>query len=366
MRGIYSADIDSLKSLAHTHILSVGQFDKANLDALLHLAGQMERQEAMQRVEPALAGRTVAILHYRKAMLSDVAFQTAAQALGGRAITVDSHPNSLSGAASDSLHDTVKMLACYADAIVLSHLAPGAIGEAVAAADALHHAMHPPTAIINAGDGSEDPVQALTDLYTIKERFGDNIDGLTLGFLGDLRSASVAHSLLQMLATAQCQMRIVCIAPQSLSMPPHYMEFARSREMQISETVDLQAAIGELDVLYVTGVQRERFVARHLEDLAATVYGFPYQALDEARKIALQALAELDAEQEYLAARDTYVIDPMMLSQARKEMALMHPFPRGKEVSQAVDSDDRAYYFRQLRNGLYVRMALLAAVLGDA
>jgi aspartate carbamoyltransferase catalytic subunit len=257
------------------------------------------------------------------------------------------------------------MLSCYADAIVLSHPEPAAVREAANAADALQHAMHRPTPIISAGDGNEDPAQALTDLYTIKERFGANIDDLTLGFLGDLRSASAAHTLIELLATSQCRVNLVCIAPESLAMPAQYVEFARSRDMQIEETVDLQTAIGKLDVLYVTGTQRERFVARHLEDLAARVYGFPYHALDEARKNALHALAEIDSEQEYLAARDTYVIDPMMLSQARKEMILMHPLPRGSEISEAVDSDDRAYYFRQVRNGLYIRMALLACVLGD-
>ncbi len=343
MWAVYTPDTDRLKGLAHAHILSVGQFDKDSLDALLQLARQMERQEALRRVEPVLAGHTVATLlyRYRKAALSGAAFQAAAQALGGRSITVDNGPGSqtLSGATSESLPDTVKTLACYADAIVLSHPAQGAMQEAVAAADALHQAMHRPTAIINAGEGSEDPVQALTDLYTLKESFGDNLDGLTLGFLGDLRSASVAHSLLELLATAQCQLKIVCIAPESLAMPPHYIEFARSQDMEIRETADLQAAIGGLDVLYVTGVQRERFVARHLEELAAKVYGFPYQALDEARKAALQTLAEIDAEQEYLSARDTYVIDPMMLSQARKELVLMHPLPRAKYYAVARDGE---------------------------
>jgi aspartate carbamoyltransferase catalytic subunit len=108
--------------------------------------------------------------------------------------------------------------------------------------------MHRPTPIISAGGGNEDPSQALTDLYTIKQRFGAEIDGITIGFLGDLRSASAAHSLIELLATAQCRANLICIAPESLSMPAQYVEFARSREMQIEETPDLQAVIGKLDV----------------------------------------------------------------------------------------------------------------------
>ncbi len=354
----------ALRGLANTHILSVGQFDKDALDALLQLAQQLARQEEMRQIDPLLAGRTVATLFYNQSSLASISFQAAAQTLGGRSLMPGdaSHFSALAG--EDNLHDAVKIVACYADAIVVRHPRPGVAREAAAAADALRLAMHRPTSIISAGDGAgEDPAQALTDLYTIKGRFGADLDGLTIGFLGDLRSASAAHSLIEVLATGQYRVNIVCIAPESLSMPAQYVQFARSREMPIEETPDLQAAIGKLDVLYVTGAERERFVARHLEELAATVYGFPYEALDRPRKDALRTLAELDAEQEYLAARDTYVIDPMMLSQARKDMILMHPLPRVKEIPEAVDTDDRAYYFHQVRNGLYIRMALLASVL---
>ncbi|HKP51620.1 MAG TPA: hypothetical protein VJ183_03110 [Chloroflexia bacterium] len=354
----------ALRGFANTHILSVGQFDKETLDALLHLAQQLARQEEMRQIDPLLAGRTVTNLFYGRSTLASVSFQAATQALGGRFLIPGDASYFSAATGVDSLHDPVKVLACYADAIVVRHPRPGAAREAAAAADALRLALHRPTSIINAGDGAgEDPAQALTDLYTIKGRFGSDLDGLTIGFLGDLRSASAAHSLIELLATGQHHVNVVCIAPESLSMPAQYVQFARSREMNIEETPDLQAAIGKLDVLYVTGAERERFVARHLEELAATVYGFPYEALDKPRKDALRALAELDAEQEYLAARDTYVIDPMMLSQARKDMILMHPLPRVKEIPEAVDTDDRAYYFHQVRNGLYIRMALLASVL---
>src|SRR5256714_8425281 len=145
-------------------------------------------------------------------------------------------------------------------------------------------------------------------------------------------------------------------------MPSEYVEFARSREMPVDETQDLQQAIRNVDVLYVTRVQRERFVAQQLEELARSIYGLPFDALDSARKDALAAVAELNASQEYLAARDASVVDPMILSQAHKDMIVMHPLPPVKEIPEEVDNDQRAYYFRQVQNGLSIRMWRMAAV----
>jgi aspartate carbamoyltransferase catalytic subunit len=247
---------------------------------------------------------------------------------------------------------------------VLRHPNRGSAREAAAASDALRAAMHRPTPIINAGDGiGEHPTQALLDLYTIKDRFGADLDDLTIGFVGDLRNGRTVHSLIKLLAIDRCHVKVVCIAPESLSMPAEYVEFARSRQMPVEQTKDLQEAVRQVDVLYVTRVQRERFVSQQLEDLSRSVYSFPFDALDSARKDALRPLAELNAAQEYMAARDACVVDPMLLSQARKDMIIMHPLPRVNEIPEEVDSDERAYYFRQVQNGLYIRMALMAAVL---
>jgi aspartate carbamoyltransferase catalytic subunit len=133
--------------------------------------------------------------------------------------------------------------------------------------------------------------------------------------------------------------------------------------MPVEETQDLQEAVRSVDVLYVTRVQRERFVAQQLEDLAKSVYGLSFEGLDEARKDALRPLAEVNAAQEYLEARDAYVVDPMIMSLASHSMIVMHPLPRVNEIPEQIDSDERAYYFRQVQNGLYIRMALMAAVL---
>ncbi|HEX8221110.1 MAG TPA: aspartate carbamoyltransferase [Chloroflexia bacterium] len=364
MAATYSATEGALRSLAYQHILTVEQFTPETLEALFALAQQMDRRVADGRVEPLMSNKIVANVFYEASTRTDLSFQAATQRLGGRVITTAGGVHYSSVTKGESLHDTIKTIACYSDAIVLRHPQRGAAKEAAAASDALRLAMHSPAPIINAGDGiGEHPTQALLDLYTIKDRFGSDIDGLTIGFVGDLRNGRTVHSLIKLLAIDRCHVNVVCIAPESLSMPPEYIEFARSREMPVTETQDLQEAIQHVDVLYVTRVQRERFVAQQMEDLSAKIYGLPQEALDASRRDTLRPLADLNAAQEYLAARDTYVVDPMMLSQARKDMIVMHPLPRVNEIPEQVDSDDRAYYFRQVQNGLYIRMALLASVL---
>jgi aspartate carbamoyltransferase len=364
MTAIYSGVDANLKALAYQHVLSVEQFTPEVLEALFDLAQRMERQVSHGDVQPLLSNRVIANVFYEPSTRTDLSFQAATQRLAGRVITTAGGVHYSSVSKGESLHDTIKTIACYSDAIVLRHPHRGSAREAAAAADALRLAMHRPTPIINAGDGiGEHPTQALLDLYTIKDRFGENIDDLTIGFVGDLRNGRTVHSLIKLLAIDRCRVNVVCIAPESLSMPNEYVEFARSREMPVEETQDLQEAIRQVDVLYVTRVQRERFVAQQLEDLSAAVYGLPFESLDRARKDALTPLAEVNAAQEYMSARDAYVVDPMLLSQARKDMIVMHPLPRVNEIPEEVDSDERAYYFRQVLNGLYIRMALMAAVL---
>jgi len=364
MSAVYATSSTPLQTLAYQHILSVEQFKPETLEALFAQAQQMDRQVASGKADHLLSHRVVANVFYEPSTRTDLSFQAATQRLGGRVITTAGGVHYSSVTKGESLHDTIKTIACYSDAIVLRHPNNGAAREAAAASDALRSSMHRPVPIINAGDGTgEHPTQALLDLYTIKDRFGADIDGLTIGFLGDLRNGRTVHSLIKLLALDRCHVKVVCIAPESLTMPSEYVEFARSREMPVEETQDLQEAIRRLDVLYVTRVQRERFVAQQLDELSALVYGQPFDSLDNARKDALRQLGDLKAAQEYLAARDTYVVDPMMLSLARKEMIVMHPLPRVNEIPEEVDTDERAYYFRQVQNGLYIRMALLAAVL---
>src|SRR6476661_8065716 len=317
MAATYATSDTPLHKLSQQHILSVEQFEPDMLESLFARAQKMDRQVSTGGAEPLLANRVVANVFYEPSTRTDLSFQAATQRLGGRVITTAGGVHYSSVSKGESLHDTIKTIACYADAIVLRHPNRGAAREAASASDALRAALHSPTPIINAGDGiGEHPTQALLDLYTIKDKFGANIDDLTIGFVGDLRNGRTVHSLIKLLAIDRCHVKVICIAPESLSMPAEYVEFAKSRQMPVEETQDLQEAIRTLDVLYVTRVQRERFVAQQLDELSASVYGQPHDSLDGTRKEAIKPLAELKAAQEYLAARDQYVVDPMMMSLA--------------------------------------------------
>jgi aspartate carbamoyltransferase catalytic subunit len=187
---------------------------------------------------------------------------------------------------------------------------------------------------------------------------------LTIGVVGDLRNGRTVHSLLKLLAIDNCRVNVICIAPEGLTMPQEYVQFARSRDITITETDDLLNAIPQVDVLYVTRVQKERFVNQELENLAHRAFGRRFEHLEAKVQEALRPVAELQAAQEYEKAREAYVIDSMVLGLAKREMILLHPLPRVTEIPAEVDLDPRAAYFRQVQNGLYIRMALMAAVMG--
>src|SRR5947209_2827088 len=234
MAATYSDEKTELKSLAYQHVLSVEQFTPGLLEALFSLAQRMDHQVASGRVQQLLENRVVANVFYEASTRTDLSFQAATQRLGGSVITTAGGVHYSSVSKGESLHDTIKTIACYSDAIVLRHPNRGSAREAAAAADALRLAMHSPTPIINAGDGiGEHPTQALLDLYTIKDRFGENIDDITIGFVGDLRNGRTVHSLIKLLAIDRARVNVVCIAPESLSMPAEYVDFAESRQMPV-------------------------------------------------------------------------------------------------------------------------------------
>jgi aspartate carbamoyltransferase len=221
----------------------------------------------------------------------------------------------------ESLPDTIRTLESYADVIVLRHPEVGA--SQVAA----EYARKP---IINAGDGvGEHPTQALLDLYTIESELG-TIDGLHVAMVGDLRYGRTVHSLARLLCQYDVQMTFV--SPELLRMPLDVLNEVKAHKLTVEETYDVHEVISEVDVLYVTRVQRERFA-------------------DQA---------------QYDAVKDYYVITAELMEHAKEKMVVMHPLPRVSEISYAIDKDPRAAYFRQMENGMYIRMALLAAVLGKA
>jgi aspartate carbamoyltransferase len=240
--------------------------------------------------------------------------------LGGSVIPINEVRYS-SVAKGESLPDTIRSLECYSDVIVLRHPEVGASELAA------KYARKP---IINGGDGiGEHPTQALLDLFTIIEE-KQNVDGFTITMLGDLKYGRTVHSLSRLLSLYDVKLNF--ISPKILRLPEEITSELKEKGIPIQEFVELEKALPETDVLYVTRVQKERF-----ED-----------------------------PQEYEKVKGTYIISPESLAESKEDLVLMHPLPRVGEISMDLDDDPRAAYFRQMEYGMYVRMALLAMVLGKA
>ena len=302
-------------------ILSVDQFDRDKLDYIFARADEM--REMVDRVHGVdlLKGRVLACLFYEPSTRTSASFIAAMERLGGSVIPITQGVQFSSVSKGETLADTIRTLEQYADVIVLRH---PEIGSARVAAEAAG------VPVINAGDGpGEHPSQALLDLYTIQKEMG-RIDGLKVAMVGDLRFGRTVHSLTKLLL--HFDVRLSFVSPDILRMPLKIMNQVRDKALSTRETNDVADVIENADVLYVTRVQKERF-----SDL-----------------------------EQYNEVKDQYIITPELMRQAKEKMVVMHPLPRVGEISPEVDSDPRAAYFRQVRNGLYIRMALLAAVLGKA
>jgi aspartate carbamoyltransferase catalytic subunit len=302
-------------------ILSVSQFDTVKLDYIF--ARGHEMRELVERVGATdlLKGYVLTCLFYEPSTRTSSSFIAAMERLGGSVIPITQGVQFSSVSKGETLADTVRTLEQYSDAIVLRH---PEIGSAGIAAD---YAAIP---VINAGDGAgEHPTQALLDLFTIQEELG-RIDGLKIAMVGDLRYGRTVHSLTKLLLQYDVSLRFV--SPEILRLPLTIMNEVIDKGLDVRETHDVADVIDNADVLYVTRVQKERFT-----DLA-----------------------------QYEEVRDQHEITPELMARARQKMIVMHPLPRVGEIHYAVDHDPRAAYFRQVKNGMYIRMALLAAVLGKA
>lgn len=301
-------------------VLSVNQFNRPQLEYIFRVAHSMRAMVEQFGTADLLHGHVLANLFYEPSTRTSSSFAAAMTRLGGRVISINEvHYSSVSK--GESLPDTVRTLECYADIIVLRH------PEVGAAATAAHYASKP---IINAGDGvGEHPTQALLDLFTIQEELG-RIDGLKVAMVGDLKYGRTVHSLTRLLRLYDAELAFV--SPDILRMPDELLHEMRAANRPFHESDDIHTVIGDVDVLYVTRVQKERFT-----DLA-----------------------------EYDAVKDHFIVDTDLMARAKAEMIVMHPLPRVGEIAYGVDDDPRAAYFRQMRNGMYIRMALLAAVLGKA
>jgi len=301
-------------------VLSVRQFNREDLEYIYAVAHEMRVMVERIGTFDLLKGKILANLFYEPSTRTSSSFTAAMERLGGSVIPINEVKFS-SVSKGESLPDTVRTLECYADVIVLRH------PEVGAASLAAKYAKKP---VINAGDGiGEHPTQALLDSLTIKEELG-HLDGLTITMLGDLKYGRTVHSLARLLSLYKVKLNYV--SPEILAMPPEIIDELNAKDVEQTEYTTLEKVLPETDVLYVTRVQKERFA-----DLV-----------------------------DYEKVAGAFVIDPDLMKIAKDRMIVMHPLPRVKEISMDFDDDPRAAYFRQMEYGLYVRMALLAMVLGKA
>ena len=302
------------------HILSVRQFDRDKLQYIYRVADEMRALVKRFGKANLLEGKILANLFYEPSTRTSSSFQAAMLRLGGRTISINEvHYSSVTK--GESLPDTVRTLESYCDLTVLRHPQKGS------AELAARYARKP---LINAGDGTgEHPTQALLDIYTIEDDLG-RLDGLKVAMMGDLKYGRTVHSLTRLLCLYDTAFTFV--SPEMLSVPQEILDELDANGHAYRQVREIDEVIDQVDVLYVTRVQKERF-----EDPA-----------------------------QYAQLKDCYVVDPALLARAQADMIVMHPLPRVYEISMEVDDDPRAAYFRQMENGMYIRMALLAAVLGKA
>lgn len=304
--------------LHNKHILSVDTFTKDQLNDIFNLAQTFRVYVGKDRpLDQILRGKVMASIFYEVSTRTSCSFSAAMQRLGGRVIYMDETSSSVKK--GETLEDSIAVMAGYADVVVLRHPIPGSVLKAS------HHCRKP---LINAGDGvGEHPSQALLDIFTIREEIG-TVNGLTITLVGDLKNGRTVHSLARLLTLYNVQLRYVC--PPSLKMPDHITSFVRSKGISQQEYRSLEEVLPETDVLYMTRIQKERFAS----------------------------------EEEYEKVCGQFVVTPKLMTRAKRKMVVLHPLPRVFEISPEFDTDPRAAYFRQAECGMYVRMALLAIVLG--
>ncbi len=301
------------------HILESQQFDRSRLDELFVTAREME-VVARSTAKP-LSGKLIATLFYEPSTRTRLSFEAAMHRLGGRVISTENAREFSSVAKGETLEDTIRIVGSYTDGIILRHDEAGAARRA---------SLVSAVPIINAGDGpGQHPTQSLLDLYTILKERG-SIDGVRLAMVGDLAHGRTVRSLCYLLAKYQ-DVKLTFVSPPAVRMKDDIKEYLDRHGVSYEEVDDLNAVVREVDVVYNTRIQKERFGDR---------------------------LAE------YESARGVYVITPETLALMRSDAIVLHPLPRLDEIAPEVDADPRAAYFRQAKNGLFVRMALLQWVLG--
>lgn len=302
------------------HVLDVRQFDRTMLDVLFERADQM-RTVAASGGSNRLQGKILATLFFEPSTRTRLSFESAMIRLGGSILSSENALETSSWAKGETIEDTARNVESYADVIVMRHPLAGAPARAASVID---------VPVINAGDGArEHPTQALLDLYTIRHELG-RIDGIRVALVGDLKYGRAPRSLALLLAQAH-DVELVFVAPPNVRMGDDVKDELGQGGVRFHEERDLFRVLPDVDVVYQTRVQRERFTS----------------------------------EDDYQAARGTYVIDMAAMDALNPGAILMHPLPRVDEISPDVDQDPRAAYFRQARNGVFVRMAILDWILGE-
>ena len=297
-------------------LIDIKELSVAEIDDLVATA--LDIIENPSKYSEKCKGKKLATLFFEPSTRTRLSFEAAMYELGGNVLGF-SEASSSSSAKGESVADTAKMISCYADIIAMRHPKEGAPFVA---------SMNASIPVINAGDGGHNhPTQTLTDLLTIKRKKG-RFDNLTVGLCGDLKFGRTVHSLINALNRYE-GIKYVLISPEELRVPSYVKNEIRKTGKEFKETKDLVSALPELDILYMTRIQKERFAS----------------------------------EEEYLRLKDSYILDPEKLENAKSDLSIMHPLPRVNEISVKVDTDPRAHYFEQALNGKYMRMALILKLL---
>lgn len=300
------------------HLIDPMDFSVEEIEEVLNLADEIVK--APEEFAHVCEGKILATLFYEPSTRTRFSFEAAMLRLGGRVIGF-SEPNSSSVSKGESVADTIRTVSCYADIAVMRHPKEGAPKVA---------SMYSEIPVVNAGDGGhQHPTQTLTDLLTIRHVKG-NLSNLTIGFCGDLKFGRTVHSLIKAMSRYKNN-KFILVSPNELKIPDYIRKLLVKNNIEFIEVEKLEDVIESFDILYVTRVQRERFFN----------------------------------EEDYIRLKDSYIIDSEKIKKAKEDLIILHPLPRVNEIAYEVDDDPRAYYFKQAKYGMYVRMALMAKLLGN-
>ena len=300
--------------MANKSLVSITDYTKDDILSILSSAADFEKNPTRKTLE----GKVVATLFFEPSTRTRLSFETAAVRLGAKTIGFSDAATS-SSSKGETLHDTIQMVGSYADVIVMRHFLEGA---------ARYASEVSPVPVVNAGDGAnQHPSQTLLDLYSM-QKTQKTLENLNICLVGDLKYGRTVHSLIQAMSNFNPTFKF--IAPEELKMPEEYKTFCKKHNISFTESTELTGNFNDADILYMTRVQRERF-----SDLM-----------------------------EYERVKNVYTLNKAMLENSKPNLRILHPLPRVTEIAQDVDSNEKAYYFQQAKNGLYVRQAIISRVLG--